>query len=161
MVLSDSHSALRLMRRCVEVLKPDCIIHLGDHYDDGQALAEEYPQIPVHQVPGNCDQYRCPETVHRMLCYSIGGVMFYMTHGHTEKVKLTTGLLVARAKHYGAQVALYGHTHQWDCHREKDGLWVINPGSCGYGGGTAALLTVEEGTMVRCQMITEEILEEL
>lgn len=160
MVLSDSHSALGFMRRCVEATRPDAIIHLGDYYDDGQVLAEEYPHIPLHQVPGNCDRYRCPEHIHRMLCYEIGGVMLYMTHGHNEKVKMGVGLLVTAAKRYGAQAALYGHTHRWDCHEEQ-GILVINPGSCGYGGGTAALLTIADGRITGCARITQERLEEL
>ena len=160
MVLSDSHSALRFMRKCVDTLRPDVMIHLGDYYDDAQVLAEEYPHIPLHRVPGNCDRYRCPEYIHRMLCYKVGVVMLYMTHGHNERVKSGVGLLVAKARLYGAQAALYGHTHQWDCHKEGK-LWVINPGSCGYGGGTAALLNVAEGEICSCEKITEEKLEEL
>ena len=35
LVLSDSHSALQFMRQCVESVKPDAIIHLGDFFDDG------------------------------------------------------------------------------------------------------------------------------
>ena len=161
LVLSDSHSALRFMRSCVDAIKPDAIIHLGDCYDDGQVLAEEYPQIPLHQVPGNCDKYRCPIHIHRMLCYNVGGVMLYMTHGHNERVKDGIEYLVSRARRYGAAAALYGHTHQWDCHREEDGLWIINPGSCGYGGGSAALITVADGKIVNCRKITQEKLEEM
>ena len=33
LVLSDSHSALQFMRQCVESVKPDAIIHLGDFFD--------------------------------------------------------------------------------------------------------------------------------
>ena len=44
LVFSDSHSSLRFMYRCVEAFKPDAIVHLGDHYDDGETLAEKYPQ---------------------------------------------------------------------------------------------------------------------
>ena len=32
LVLSDSHSALQFMRQCVESVKPDAIIHLGDFF---------------------------------------------------------------------------------------------------------------------------------
>ena len=39
LVLSDSHSALSFMRRAVDAIKPDAIIHLGDHYDDGETIA--------------------------------------------------------------------------------------------------------------------------
>ena len=33
LVMSDSHSALAFMRRCIEAVEPDALIHLGDHYD--------------------------------------------------------------------------------------------------------------------------------
>ena len=60
LVLSDSHSAMSFMRRCVERVKPDAIVHLGDHFDDAETLHEEYPGIRMYRVPGNCDRYRCP-----------------------------------------------------------------------------------------------------
>lgn len=50
LVLSDSHSALSFMRRCVESVKPDVMVHLGDYFDDATAIAEEYPQITLYQV---------------------------------------------------------------------------------------------------------------
>ena len=40
LVLSDSHSAMRFMRMCVEKINPQAIVHLGDHYDDGETLKE-------------------------------------------------------------------------------------------------------------------------
>ncbi len=40
LVLSDSHSTLSFMRRCVETVKPDAIVHLGDYFDDGASLKE-------------------------------------------------------------------------------------------------------------------------
>ena len=48
------------MRQCVESVKPDGIIHLGDFFDDGVVIREENPDIPFYQVPGNCDRFRCP-----------------------------------------------------------------------------------------------------
>ena len=33
---------------------------LGHHYDDAVAISEEYEHVPMVQVPGNCDRYRCP-----------------------------------------------------------------------------------------------------
>mgnify|MGYP002514515205 CR=1 FL=1 len=41
LVLSDSHSALSFMFRCVRKVKPDAIIHLGDYFDDAQALQQQ------------------------------------------------------------------------------------------------------------------------
>ena len=154
LVLSDSHSGLRFMRECILRTKPDSVIHLGDHYDDGQALAQENPHLVFHQVPGNCDKYRCPLNTPQILCYPIGGVRLYMTHGHCHHVKQGLWALLSDARKAGAQMVLYGHTHQADCHREEDGLWVLNPGSCGSFGGSAGLVTVENGQIADCCLIT-------
>ena len=155
LVLSDSHSGLRFMRECILRTKPDSVIHLGDHYDDGQALAQENPHLVFHQVPGNCDKYRCPLNTPQILCYPIGGVRLYMTHGHCHHVKQGLWALLSDARKAGAQMVLYGHTHQADCHREEDGLWVLNPGSCGSFGGSAGLVTVENGQIADCCLITQ------
>ena len=48
LVFSDSHSSFSFMRRCIETVQPDAMIHLGDHYSDGQTMAEEYPHIPIY-----------------------------------------------------------------------------------------------------------------
>ena len=59
LVLSDSHSTLRFMYACMDAVKPDAVVHLGDHYDDGEVLRQDYPGVRFCQVPGNCDRYRC------------------------------------------------------------------------------------------------------
>lgn len=153
LVLSDSHAALRFMRCAIEQIKPHAVIHLGDHYDDGLAMQEEYPHIPFHQVFGNCDRCRCPPSARSTLCYDVFGVRLFMTHGHLQCVKQTLCRLTSEARSYGAAAALYGHTHAADCHQEDDGLWVINPGSCGSAGGSAAVLEVDEGTVCAARII--------
>ena len=160
LVLSDSHSALRFMRSCVDAVKPDAIIHLGDHYDDAQALAEEYPHIPMHAVPGNCDRFHCPPGTHEVLCYDVGGVRLFMTHGHRHNVKYDTAWLLADARSKQAAAVLYGHTHVADCRRESDGLWVLNPGSSGYGGGSAGLIETGDGTITACRLLMPGDMEE-
>ncbi len=161
LVLSDSHAALRFMRDCVEAVKPDAIIHLGDHYDDGEALKELYPHIPLHQVPGNCDRYRTPPGVPEILVTRILGVDFYLTHGHRHNVKMYTGKLLRDARACRVQAVLYGHTHQAECCREEDGLWVLNPGSCGFYGGTAGLMEVEQGSIRSCRILDSQDLSNL
>ena len=156
LVLSDSHSTLSFMRRCIDTVKPDAIIHLGDHFDDAEAMAEEYPRIPVTKVPGNCDRYRCPPGQPEILVTRMGGVDLYLTHGHRHSVKSHLGALLRDARKARVQAVLYGHTHVPDCHREEDGLWVLNPGSCGYFGGSAGILEVKDGSIVCCRLLTEE-----
>lgn len=161
LVLSDSHSSLRLMRRAVETIRPNAVVHLGDYYDDGAAIAEENPELPFHQVAGNCDRFRCPPGVREMLCYNVCGVKLYMTHGHNHHVKSTLFRLLSDARRENAAAALYGHTHEADCHREEDGLWVLNPGSCGHGGGSIGLIETENGEILNCRILRENELEEM
>ncbi len=158
LVLSDSHAGLMFMRRCVAKVKPDAIVHLGDFYEDGQVLVSENPHIPVHQVPGNCDRYRNYTGQAEILCYEVGGVRLFMTHGHLHNVKMSTGALLADARRNGAAAALYGHTHCPDC-RQEDGLWVLNPGACGSFGGSAGILETEQGEIVACYLISAKDLE--
>lgn len=158
LVLSDSHSSLAFMRNAVAAVKPDAVVHLGDHYDDAIALSEEYPHIPFRCVPGNCDRHRMPEPQPEVLCYDVCGVRLFMTHGHLQSVKASLYRLIADARSMGAKAALYGHTHVADCHREDD-LWVLNPGSCGYGRKTAGLMEVESGKILDCRILDEFDLE--
>ena len=148
LVLSDSHSGNSFMRWCVDTVKPDAIVHLGDYYEDGLDLHEEYPMIPFYQVPGNCDRYRAPAHASEILIQPIFGVALYMTHGHKHRVKSTLGLLTAAAHVAKVQAVLYGHTHIEDCHREGD-LWVLNPGSSGSWGGSAGIIEVDGGKILR------------
>lgn len=160
LVLSDSHSALSFMRQCIEKVDPHVIVHLGDYYDDGQAMAEEYPNVPLVQVPGNCDRHRCPPFAQEILVQRVGGVNLYMTHGHRHMVKLDTGRLIrdARASHVDA--VLYGHTHMAECYQEEDGLWVLNPGSCGYYGGSAGIIETNNGKITSCRILRQENLSD-
>ncbi len=158
LVCSDSHSSLSFMRRCIRSVKPDMLIHLGDYYDDGEIIHEEYPQIPFYQVPGNCDRYRCPPNAPEILTTHARGPKLYMTHGHRHYVKQSIGMLLADARKAEAQAVLYGHTHIPDCHREPDGLWVLNPGSCG-GSGSAGVIEVEDQKICACYLICQNDLE--
>lgn len=161
LVLSDSHAGMHFMRTLLRTVKPQAVIHLGDYYEDGQTLAEENPQIFFHLLPGNCDRYRCPPFAKAVLCYDVGGVRLFMAHGHQHFVKSGTGALIRDARDSGAAAALYGHTHIADCRLLEDGLWVLNPGSCGSSGGSAGLIDTENGKITGCRIIRQEDLEEI
>ena len=152
LVLSDSHAALSFMRYCIDAVKPDHVIHLGDHFDDGLAMAEEYKDIRFHQVPGNCDAFRCDPDKPQILNYPIGGVRFYMTHGHKHGVKSGLERLVADGLNAQAQIVLFGHTHSPVCCQVQN-MWVINPGTCGTYGGSAALVEIERGSVMDCRIL--------
>lgn len=160
LVFSDSHSSISFMRDCLEAVKPDALIHLGDHYDDGETIREEYPHIPAYQVPGNCDKYRMPGFVPEILIQKVFGVKLYMTHGHRHNVKLGPWALLRDARSGGCDIALYGHTHIADCRREEDGLWVLNPGAASFS-GSAGLIEIQDSKITACRILDRWILEEM
>ena len=129
LVLSDSHGNVENMIRCVDLAEPGAILHLGDCRHDAEALHRHYPGIPMQCVPGNCDwgAVDAPEVL-----TEYGGVRILMMHGHTRHVKAGAMSAVFAAREMGAQILLYGHTHQPLV--DFDGtLWVMNPGSVGRG----------------------------
>lgn len=158
LVLSDSHSSLRFMREAIRAVKPNAVVHLGDYYDDGAAIAQEHDHIPFHQVPGNCDKYRCPDWLAATMCYPVCGVKLFMTHGHIHRVKSTLYPLLEDARKSGAQAVLYGHTHEAVCYKDGD-MWVLNPGSCGHSGGSVGLIETENGEILSCKILTLEDVE--
>ncbi len=160
LVLSDSHAGLSFMRLAISRVKPDAVIHLGDFYEDAQAMQEENPQVVFHMVPGNCDRYRLMRPAPEQLCYDVCGVRIFMTHGHNHGVKLTLGKLLGDARSMGAKAALFGHTHCAYC-AKNEGVWVLNPGSCGSFGGSVGLMEVENKEILNCRILRQEDLEEM
>lgn len=159
LVLSDSHAGLSFMRYAIRAVKPEAVIHLGDFSQDAMSLEEDFPHIRFHIVDGNCDRIVTMRSNPELLCYDVDGVRLYMTHGHNEKVKGGLWMLMARAREMGAAAALYGHTHRADCHREEDGLWVMNPGACGTYGGSVGIIETGDGKITGCKILTYEDLE--
>lgn len=147
------------MRFCIEYIKPVHVIHLGDYYEDGTIMAEEYPHIRFHQVPGNCDRYRMMQPCPEILCYPIGGVKLFMTHGHKHGVKSDICRLLADAGEQGVQAVLFGHTHSPLCFQTEDGMWVMNPGTCGSWGGSVGLLEIADGKISACRLLRQADIE--
>ena len=127
LVLSDSHGATAPMARAVELTRPDLILHLGDCWRDGEQLRARFPDIPLEQVPGNCD-LRPGEPAERLLV--LEGKRILLCHGHTYGVK--TSLLAAgfAAEEQQLDLFLFGHTHRPLVDRRGRTLF-LNPGSIG------------------------------
>ena len=160
LVVSDSHASRSFMCRCAELLQPDMMIHLGDYYEDGEVLHELYPRPKFLQVPGNCDSGRLPEPVYQVLQPVLEGVRIFLTHGHLHHVKSGIGALLADARRSGAKLVLFGHTHRPCCEQTEDGIWVLNPGTCGFGGGTVGLVELDSGAVQSCRILSEKELYE-
>lgn len=160
LVVSDSHSGLSFMRAWAKLIHPRLMIHLGDYFDDAEALTEQLPGSRLIQVPGNCDMYRMFSIRPEILFEKIDGVGIYLTHGHRHRVKSGTGALLADARKAKADVVLYGHTHREECYQTQDGMWVMNPGSCGSYSGSVGLLEIENGKVVQCRVLHQCDMEE-
>ena len=158
LVFSDSHSVLRFMRRCIDMTQPDVVLHLGDFVRDADAIASEYPNLRFFQVAGNCDRGRVPPDFPEILVEKLGGAKIYMTHGHMQGVKLFLDKLILDGQRCGADVILYGHTHEPDCRKLPEGQWIMNPGSAGNYGGTAGIILLD-GKDIVCRIIRQSDLE--
>lgn len=127
LVFSDSHGNTAKMIDVVRREEPDQLLHLGDVVRDTRALTEQFPHLPLACVCGNCDG-RSDLPPERLLTF--GGKKVLMCHGHTYGVKCGIGGAVAAARQMGADVLLFGHTHEAFCDLLGE-LWVMNPGSIG------------------------------
>ena len=144
LVLSDSHGSIAPMIRAVEGVHPHMIFHLGDCWRDGEQLRSRFPDIPLEQVPGNCD-FRPGEPAERLLV--LEGKRILLCHGHTYGVK--TSLLAAgfAAEEQQLDLFLFGHTHRPLVDRRGRTLFV-NPGSIGDPlRPTYAVVTIQSGRL--------------
>lgn len=142
LVLSDSHGRMGLMLDAMERERPQRVFFLGDHYQDGQTLADAYPDVPMDLVKGNCDWCAGPDE----LLVEVEGVRFLLTHGHRYYAKSGVDWLADAGQEKGAAMVCFGHTHE-ALNMPMNGVWLFNPGTAGgirnrpgYG-----VLTVESG----------------
>ena len=140
LILSDSHGAVGAMLDVVEREQPNEIFHLGDCLRDAETVSFAYPEIPVIMVPGNCDGWT---GMSERLLLERAGVRILLAHGHRWHVKSGAGGALSDARMCGANILLYGHTHQAVCRTEEDGLWRMNPGTVGGIGARATYGVIE------------------
>lgn len=127
LVLSDSHGNTANMYRAVELEAPHMILHLGDGWRDAERLHDRFPEIPLEQVPGNCD-FRPLEAAERCLC--LEDLRILLCHGHTYGVKQSLMAAGYAAEERNLDVFLFGHTHCPLVDRRGKTLF-LNPGSIG------------------------------
>jgi len=145
LVFSDSHGNLEYMKTAAQREKPDRILHLGDVSRDAERLQAMFPAIPVEMVRGNCDGWYGDAPEEKELFF--GTKRVWMLHGHTFRVKMGTSLLVSEAHVRGADVVLFGHTHQPLCDWDG-GTWVMNPGTCsGFPQATYGVIEDKDGKL--------------
>jgi predicted phosphodiesterase len=83
-----------------------------------------------------------------------------MTHGHLHHVKSGCYSIIGAGREAGAKAVLFGHTHEALCLQREDGIWILNPGSCGSFGGNVGLITVTGQEISECRILRYSDLEE-
>ncbi len=145
LVFSDTHSR---PQRMLDVLakqeQKDACFFLGDGTGDIALVAKAFPQLPLYIAHGNCD----PGSIAPYEgMTSLGGVLFFYTHGHNYGVKADCNRLWWAANNHGATVALYGHTHTAS-YEYRSGIHIFCPGSISmprYGPPSYGLISIENG----------------
>jgi putative phosphoesterase len=147
LIMSDSHRYIKAMIKATELEMPDLIVHLGDHDDDCNLIAEKFPDIPLRVVRGNGDFYSEKPATDQ---FTVEGKSFFITHGHLFGVKYGYENVISAAKEKSADIVLFGHTHH-PYSKINDGLYVVNPGSIGILNSTYALMHLKDG-VVSCDI---------
>ncbi len=143
LVVSDTHGSEANLRRAI-LAQPaaEIVIHLGDGQAEAERAKRNFPEKMFLQVRGNCDM-GSPLPYEGE--YTVDGVKIFYTHGHMYNVKMGLYNAVCAAREKGAQVLLYGHTHQALTDYE-DGLYLMNPGSLsGWGASYGTLDITPQG----------------
>lgn len=139
-ILSDTHGNVKNLDALSRLFDEcDYIVHLGDGAWDMREIQEKYPE-KTYVLQGNCDIRPALKDAE----IQAESVKIFACHGHAYSVKSGWEKLAREAKKRGADIALYGHTHQAEI-REVDGILCINPGTLSYPlhrGGTYCYLVV-------------------
>jgi putative phosphoesterase len=140
LIVSDSHGRVDRLARLFELHKRvDALIFLGDGLSDlDRAEVKNYP-FTVFSVKGNCDSGMGSLNALKAkdeITFNFEGVSFYALHVHTKGVKSSLVNAMYAAEEKGADVLLFGHTHEPIDTYITDGeynlskpLHIFNPGS--------------------------------
>lgn len=131
LVLSDSHGNKFHLSLAIEKQpRARHVIFLGDGERDLDDLLPFYEDRIFHRVRGNCD---LASLLPLEGVVSLSGKRIFYTHGQKYQVKFGTWDLCQAARGAGADICLFGHTHQ-PLVDYCDGLHLLNPGSIGHSG---------------------------
>ena len=138
------------MIRAIEAEKPDLCFFLGDGERDLDDVRSVCPSVPFFAVRGNCDLF---SSLPLEIRCAAGGIEFFAAHGHLYGVKhdRTYAAIKTAARKAGAEVVLFGHTHEELC-RNEDGLTLLNPGSAGRRTASYGVLWKDEAGGLHCEL---------
>ena len=126
LIVSDTHGRCYYLERAIARVSPiDLLIHLGDMEGDAMYI-QAIAGCPVEMVSGNNDFF---SDIPREKFITIGRYYIMLTHGHRYGVNYGIANLKETAMLNGADIVMFGHTHQPLIDLTDDTCYVINPGS--------------------------------
>jgi putative phosphoesterase len=123
---SDSHGRRdRLIMALERQPGAGILVFLGDGAADADFFLRE-PGRQAYLVRGNCDGVSCGYPLWQE--FTVLGKKILCTHGHASQLKFGLEGLQRAGRERGADLVLFGHTHEPLIFYE-DGLTLFNPGS--------------------------------
>lgn len=150
-ILSDTHNILTNAKTALNKFyeEIDAIFHLGDYYDDAETLASLYPDCRLFAVSGNCDFHSMEPSTKTV---EFSKTKIFMSHGHPYGVKYDINRIYYAAREVGAQLCLFGHTHQLFYNKNND-LTILNPGSISFPrGGFPSFAVIDFDNKLQCEI---------
>ncbi|RFU66104.1 metallophosphoesterase [Peribacillus glennii] len=145
LIMSDSHG----LTHEIDMIKGrhrnevDTMIHCGD-----SELPMASPEMTDFlSVRGNCD-FDTDYPDERL--EEIGGIYFFVTHGHLYNVKMTLINLAYKSEETNARIVCFGHSHSAGSEL-VNGRIFINPGS----------IRLPKGISVKTYAIVEQMNQEI
>ncbi|MBR7033441.1 MAG: YfcE family phosphodiesterase [Clostridia bacterium] len=142
LVFSDSHGNPKYLAAALREHKGtvDLAIHLGDGLSDMERAGDLLDCTATATVIGNGEQFferRLWADVPDETVISPDGVRILCCHGHKYRVKHGLSSLAEHAEQIGADLVLFGHTHDpfdgWEKTPSGKLIRFFNPGSVGLG----------------------------
>lgn len=124
-VVSDTHGDFETLYEIVSRNEgSDLFIHLGDGEREFYDVRSAFYDKAFIFIKGNNDWEDHPQ----VLVTELGGLKFYMCHGHRFDRLNLKEYLSATASVNGCKAALFGHTHI-PFNETVNGILLFNPGS--------------------------------
>ncbi|MBR6915020.1 MAG: YfcE family phosphodiesterase [Clostridia bacterium] len=142
LVFSDSHGNPKYLAAALREHKGtvDLAIHLGDGLSDMERAGDLLDCTATATVIGNGEQFferRLWADVPDETVISPDGVRILCCHGHKYRVKHGLSSLAEHTEQIGADLVLFGHTHDpfdgWEKTPSGKLIRFFNPGSVGLG----------------------------
>ena len=139
LIFSDSHGmSSNICLATEDNPNTDLIIFAGDIHRDIEEVMYTYPKIPCAYVLGNNDYFVRGVPDERI--FEFARKKIFLTHGHKYSVKLSPRRVISEARRHGADICIFGHTH--NRFLECSDILTVNPGSAR---SSYAILTVYNG----------------